>query len=274
MSTLKASVVVIVYNQFESVKKVLKGFCLQTVDKDQFEVIVIDDGSTDGLEKFMESDIPELTNLYIVHTPNQGRAAGRNYGANLAKGELLIFCDGDRVPGPDFVEEYIKLFGKGYDAVIGASYDYFGRPEVLEQAEIDWKAVEKYSRLPSYFKRITQIFDENGDTESDIVWLSFLIGNACIRKDKFDEVNGFDEKFREWGFEHFDLGFRLYEAGCRFGLNMKAKNFHIPHSREKDFYKTMLLKNIDFFKEIHKDVDTDLMQGLLLDNKKLEELGY
>lgn len=266
------SVIVIVYNQFDSVMKTLRGFTLQTLPKESFEVILIDDGSEDELTSFEAEQLPELNNLRVFHTKNQGRAAGRNYGASWAKGDILVFCDGDRVPCPNYLEEYKKDIESGYDVIVGASYDYFGKVAEFDAEEINWKTVGKFSRLPSYYKRIMKIYDQNEQTQSELAWLSLLVGNACILKDKMNEAGGFDENFKGWGFEHFELGYRLCENKAVYKSNPRVQNYHIPHPRDNNFYQDRIQENIRFIKSLHNNIDTGILHGLLIEGKKVEEL--
>ena len=74
----------------------------------------------------------------------------------------------------------------------------------------------KYSRLPQYFKQISSIYNEHGRTKSNLMWLSFLVGNSSIKRDIIEEVGGFDETFIDWGFEHFELAYRLFNKGYNF----------------------------------------------------------
>lgn len=272
--TYKASVVIIVYNQCDSLKKVMKGISKQTMSQEDFEVIVIDDGSTDETSSFTnESDCFQgISNLIFKHYPNRGRAVARNSGIELASGEVIVFCDGDRVPAPDYIDEHYKMHSIGNDVVVGASYDFFGQLVLLEDSQLDWATIHKRSRLPSYYRRITKIYDEDGNTNSEYAYLSLLIGNSSINKDKLVEVRGFFDGFREWGFEHFELGLRLVRLGAKFAVNHDAKNYHIPHSREQNFYMDQILKNIEFFSLIHKDIDCSILYQLLVKNKRVDEL--
>ena len=111
---LDVSVIIPVFNQAESLKVTLKHFAHQTYRADQYEIIVIDDGSTDGLQsRIGEVDWPHLQLIRYIRQENRGRAAARNTGAALAKGHLLIFCDADRVPQADFIFRHTESAKRG-----------------------------------------------------------------------------------------------------------------------------------------------------------------
>ena len=94
MSKINNSVVIPVYNQYEQLKKVLKGFKEQTVDSDEYEIVIVDDGSTDLLSKERGVVLCEKYNLNIelIHQTNSGRAVARNKGVQYSRGKIIIFC--------------------------------------------------------------------------------------------------------------------------------------------------------------------------------------
>lgn len=259
------SVVIPVYNQINSLCKVLNAFETQNYNKKLYEIIVVDDGSTDGLKDISYFNIGKL-NIKIIHQENKGRSAARNTGIKESKGDIIIFCDADRVPEVNFIKQHEKCYINGADIVIGASYDYFGRSDLMMiNTETDWRAINKFSRLPTYFKNISRIYDKTGKTESKIVWLSFLVGNSSVKKGIIESVGGFDESYKEWGFEHFELAYRLYLKGYCFFMNEEAKSYHIPHLRAPNFYENAIILNSQKLTNKNPEIDekvlTDFVKG-------------
>lgn len=109
-SRIDASVIFLSYNQPETLKLALGSFLAQDF-QGSFEVLICDDGSRAGLfsefrEDFNNAKIPIK---YIWQQHREFRAsASRNNGIKMAKGELLIFLDGDMVPGLDFISKHVK----------------------------------------------------------------------------------------------------------------------------------------------------------------------
>lgn len=231
------SVIIPAYNAEKTLAIVLDAFEKQTFDKREFEVIVVDDGSTKC--QLFEQDLKRWTfNLYIIRQINRGRAAARNVGCTLATGKYIVFCDADRIPIPTFIDEFIHAMENREDLVcVGNPLDYFGGKEIRYNDEFLWEKLYRYSRESNYFSNISKIYDCDGNTVSGICWSSFLVGASCISKKKFFSVGGFDENFVEWGFEHYDLGLKLWDNGCQFRCLKNNYSFHIPHSRNKGFYK-------------------------------------
>lgn len=270
------SIIIPVYNQYSSLVKVLRAFTVQTINSDKCEFIIIDDGSADELCNCSFIECAESLNYKIVHTKNRGRAAARNVGIQESRGELLIFCDADRFPNPDFINQHLKSHQKEADIVIGASYDYFGKENYVNN-NINWYVIEKFSRLPLYFKKTASLYDEKGQTMSKLSWLSFLVGNSSIKRSVIENAGGFDESFVEWGFEHFDLAYRLYCSGYRFSLNKDAINYHIPHPRQEGFYRQAIVSNAKKFCDKYPEVCEEMLAGYIagsIDNDTAENSIY
>ncbi|HOV70362.1 MAG TPA: glycosyltransferase [Clostridia bacterium] len=255
-----ASVIIPVYNQFDSLQKVLKGFMAQSIPPASYEIIVVDDGSTDGLASADECGF-NLPNLRLIRQKNSGRAAARNTGIAAAGSDTIVFCDGDRVPAPDFLEEHIRSHNEPGYAVVGKPMDYFGKAAGFE-GDICWDKVARFSRVPNYFARISKIYI-NGYTQSRLAWLSFLVGNSSVDKSLLTAAGGFEPVFIEWGFEHFELAYRMQQAGCRFKLNINAINYHLPHPRRKNFYSDMIAKNALIMKTLHPQINIRAMTEII-----------
>lgn len=241
----KASIIIPIFNQVHSLDIVIKAFYIQNVDSDLYEIIVVDDGSTDELGERKSDFYAERYDLdiKILKQPNKGRAAARNAGINVSKGEIIIFCDGDRFPSETFVQNHLWAHECGNEIVIGRSLDCFTKKIILSDDNVNWEGVLRFSRMPSYQKKVLEIYDEHGGSDSNLVWLSFLVGNSSVRKSVLQKVGEFSEEFKEWGFEHFEIAYRMYQNGFRFYYDEMCTNYHIPHHREVSFYSKMIAKS-------------------------------
>jgi GT2 family glycosyltransferase len=273
---LFVSVIMPVYNQVDSLIIALKFFYCQSYPHDKFEVIVVDDGSTDDLKKRVEEGMFEYLGdiFHYVTQENKGRAAARNKGVLHAKGELLIFCDADRFPERDFIKKYINCYQEyGRYAFIGCAMDYYGLSKYInnEVDELTWEKIIKYSRKPLYYSKISKIFNINGLTNSQIGWASFLVGNSCLNVEDFKKVGGFDEDFKAWGFEHFELAFRLQNKGIKFWNCPEIYNYHIPHARGNSYYKEMINSSIEVFQQKHRQYPVRFLADYLLGEMSLQD---
>lgn len=246
------SVVVPLYNQLDQLRKTLELFSKQTFTKECFEVIVVNDGSTD----FLESDLMNLMQLkypfllVFITITHSGSGAARNAGAKIARGQYLVFCDADRMPDKMYLSYYLEAIKKNDTK----RCVFQGRVKECFAVNIDTKEYSKivcYSRDNQYYHKIMNIYMDSV-TSSGIQWASYMVGNSCIAKCLFDEIGGFDEQFIKWGFEHFDLGVRLMEEKVSFISVVNAVNYHIPHSKKKAEYKKLFMESIDILNSKYK----------------------
>jgi glycosyltransferase involved in cell wall biosynthesis len=98
---LSVSVIIPTYNRKEMLLESLQSLALQTFPSDGFEVIVVDDGSTDGTRAVEAHSFPFA--LRYLWQPNGGDAAARNHGAEQSRSDILVFIDDDIVIEPDFL---------------------------------------------------------------------------------------------------------------------------------------------------------------------------
>lgn len=106
--SLEITVVIPAFNEARNISTVLEGLCAQTLRKQKFEVIVVDNGSTDSTVAEV-SRFAEQLPLRVVTRSNCRISAVRNFGASLAKGRVLAFLDADCLPPARWLEEALSL---------------------------------------------------------------------------------------------------------------------------------------------------------------------
>jgi glycosyltransferase involved in cell wall biosynthesis len=260
---IKVSIIIPVYNQMNALFTTLHFFKNQSYPSALYEIIIVDDGSTDGLpEEYGKNAFAFLPcDVCYVKQTNRGRAAARNAGVDRSRGSILIFNDADRFPDPHFINKHVAaLENKRHLTSIGCAWEYFGGFKNLHT--LDWQKIRKFSRKSLYYRRIMKIY-KNGITRSPLAWASFLVGNSGMYLDDFLSCGGFDQDFTSWGFEHFELAFRLSRQGISFLHNPAAENFHIPHTRPDDFYKIHIHNSIIQFKKKHPGCSIELLEQFL-----------
>jgi glycosyltransferase involved in cell wall biosynthesis len=271
-----ASVVIPVFNQLESLKAVLRFFNYQSYGASRFEVVVVDDGSSEPVIEHIDRSCYEYA-LNIITQDNRGRAAARNRGVEYAQGDLLIFCDSDRLPDPDFVAAHIRFHqrNKGV-AAFGPPLDCFYATDKLYVAQYkDIDVIRRFSRKPDYYQNVSKLFAPH-KSASKLAWIAFLVGNSSIEKTGFEKAGGFDENFKTWGVEHFELGLRIQKARIDICHNPDAFNYHIPHGREAGYYRDNIQKSVKIMTEKHPDLKVDLLKAFLFGEISLQqfELAY
>ena len=90
---MKASVIVPAHNAAQTIEECIEALLKQSVPREKYEVIIVDDGSTDGTATLARS-----YGVRVLTQPHRGPAAARNAGAGQATGEVLLFTDADCAP--------------------------------------------------------------------------------------------------------------------------------------------------------------------------------
>lgn len=108
---MDVSIIIPTYNEREDLIKCIESLGSQTAS--DFEIIVIDDGSTDGTLLILKNLKKTLKNFTFGRIQHGGAGAARNYGASLAKGKILVFVDADMVFDKDFIKNLTKPITEG-----------------------------------------------------------------------------------------------------------------------------------------------------------------
>lgn len=249
---IEFSIVIPVFNQRKQLEITLNNFLNQDYPKDKYEIIVVDDGSKDLHKSFDEEWLCKFKNISVIHQKNKGRSAARNAGLSKAKGKYIVFCDGDRFPQRNYLKGFHDAIATNNNPLciyIGCPMDYYGNIENIK----DEQQVQKFSRVSKYYKKITNIYDSKGNTSSKLDWASFLVGNSCVHSSIFEKVDKFDEDFITWGFEHFELAYRMQLEGASFHICPEIKNFHIPHSSGTTYYLEAMQRSVLLMQKKHNN---------------------
>jgi poly(ribitol-phosphate) beta-N-acetylglucosaminyltransferase len=119
--TVKVSVVVPVYNPGRHIEYCVDSVLRQSLPPDEFEVIFVDDGSTDGTDKVLDDLAAAYTHIQVIHTPNSGwPGRPRNIGTDAATGRYVHYLDNDDALGTEALERlYVFAEANASDIVIG-----------------------------------------------------------------------------------------------------------------------------------------------------------
>lgn len=140
---MKLSIIIPYYNAERWVGKCLDSLLKQDLRADEYEIIVVDDGSTHSIETLMKY-VNEYPQIHYLHQKNQKHAAARNYGMTIAQGDYVFFCDCD-----DFVAE--NVLGRLCDLATGEAADilFFNAP-VLEEEDIPTRPKRNFDDVRSF----------------------------------------------------------------------------------------------------------------------------
>ncbi len=177
--TPRFSVIMPLFNKERYVKKAVESVLAQTYR--DFELIIVDDGSTDNSAAICEDYLSTLSTVhhtpYTIHLlrqPNSGVAAARNNGVKASCGKYLCFLDADDWWEPTFLEEMDKLIKEYPDAGLYATNYMYYKPGKTHMA---LKLERGYMNYPEAYLH----------SEAMPVWT----GAACMPRKVFDEMGGF-----------------------------------------------------------------------------------
>lgn len=245
------SIIISTLNRAFVLRNLLEIFFKQEQAEDiSFEIIVVDNGSTDDTASIVELFQGKSPNIKYLYEPRKGLSIARNTGARNAKGEILTFLDDDVVPRNDFVRQVVGSFESFPVDCAGGKITAFW-PE---------------NKIPDWFN--SQFCHVVGQT-------SFGEDSRCFKKDEFpfggnisfrklifERLGGFSEHLGRVGDnfsvgEEYDLCYRMQKEGGRFYYNAKLEVFHIVGERRASknyFLKSLLGKGINegFQKRAHK----------------------
>jgi glycosyltransferase involved in cell wall biosynthesis len=201
----KYSIVVPAYNAANTIGHCLAALARQSAPAKDFEVIVVDDGSTDGT-----GDIVKQFPVRYFRQPNRGPASARNLGAREAGGEIILFTDSDCVPDGNWVKEMTAPFKDPDIAAVKGAYRTSQRSLTARFAQVEF--AERFRML----------------TKADSIDMVDTY-SAAFRRDVFFGAGGFDESFPVANNEDTELSYKLAGQGHRMVFNPNAIVCHLNH---------------------------------------------
>jgi len=208
MSLPKVSIIIVNYNG-----KIFLEKCLESIfkiDYDNFEVIVVDNNSTDKTIEFVTDNYPSIILLKL--NSNKGFAEPNNIAAKIATGKYLLFLNNDTIVTPNFISEMIPIIEN--DEKIAICQSLLLKPD--ESVDSSGDFIDHLGVVYNSTKKI-----------NDVRIISSARGaSMLIRKNIFDILDGFDEKFYV-SFEDVDLGWRTWMIGYKVVLTPKSIVYHV-----------------------------------------------
>ncbi|MDQ6781070.1 MAG: glycosyltransferase family 2 protein [Candidatus Eremiobacteraeota bacterium] len=187
------------YNRKALLGRVLRALFAQTLEPDRYEIVLVDDGSTDGTYEEVLRPLQPRCAFHLVRQRNAGLAAGRNAGIARARGEIILFMDDDVLATPGLLAAHARFHAEHANAIC--------RGAVINVSSFEDLPPPVYSARHysgAYF------------------WTT----NVSAPLQLVQAAGGFDERFREYGWEDLELGFRLRARGVRSILARDALVYH------------------------------------------------
>ncbi len=209
------SIIVPVYNRIDEVHDLLKSLQAQT-DK-CFEVVLVEDGSTEPCREVAEEYAANDLNVKYFYKDNEGRSIARNHGMERAEGDYFVFFDSDCVIPPTYFETLSKLLKE-------RPLDCFGGPDAAHSS---------FTTTQKAINHTMTSFLTTGGIRGGKVSLEKFVPrtfNMGFSRAVYEKVGGFREMFSE----DIDMSTRIRRAGFTIGLYHEAP---VYHKRRIDFRK-------------------------------------
>jgi glycosyltransferase involved in cell wall biosynthesis len=200
------SVIMPCYNQGRFIDEAVDSVLAQTLT--DFEIIVINDGSTDEETVELLHNYQKPT-VSVIHTENRGPSAARNRGIRQAKGTYIFPLDADDRIAPTYLEKAVSLLASDPDIGI-----------VYAQAEL--------------FGTQTGLFDLPPYSFPEILLGNMIVNSSLYRKADWEKVGGYNENM-VWGWEDYDFWLSIIELGRQVVRIPEVLYFHreVPTSRSQ-----------------------------------------
>jgi glycosyltransferase involved in cell wall biosynthesis len=207
------SVIIPTYNRLPQLKLTLQSILEQKYT--DYEIIVVDDGSTDGTDSFLKSLV--MPKLKWVSQNNKGPAAARNAGIKLASGKFIAFTDDDCVVPPDWLSHFNEFFESSSVDIIGGAVHNSNKGNIFSETS---------QHVTNFF---VEYLNQSGKSSS------FLTSNnIAYRTDVLKKVVGFDERFKKAGGEERALNLKILNMG---GKSLYAADIVVEHNHQMNFSK-------------------------------------
>lgn len=188
------------------------------------EIIVVDDGSTDGSVDYLRVEFSQVK--LLTHSTNKGFAAACWTGVSAARGEVVVLLNDDVRPEKGFLTPLVQHFRD--ESVFAVSCLSLGE---------DNETVVEAVKIP-YFKRgLLKFRDKRSTCPCSVVPTFYAVGgHAAYRRDRFVELGGFDPIYSPFYWEDVDVSYRAWKRGWRVLFEPQSKVVHEKRGVIKDSF--------------------------------------
>ncbi len=231
------SVIIPTYNRREMLERALLCLEEQSLPTELYEVIVVNDGSTDDTAEFLEryKNRAKMHFTYI-NKDNEGQGIARNTGFQLSDGYVILFGQDDILVTKDFLSEHKKV------------HDRFATSNFICLGHTTWHPELVVSPYMQYLEESGTQFGYKQLAKSRLIdpklglrlagYPYFYTSNISLKRPLF-EKHQFDERFKKYGWEDIELGYRLVQDGAMILYNDAAMAYHHHEQHEDEIPKRM-----------------------------------
>ncbi len=212
---MKYSLIIPAYNAQKTIASCLESALNQSICRQDYEIIVVDDGSTDST-----SEIIKKYPVRLIQQKNQGAAAARNRGAKDARGNILVFTDSDCELDFDFMKNIILPIEQE-NGIIGAQGSYRTKQEESMARFVQVEIEIRYKRMAK-------------NKYIDFIGTYAAVYKRCV----FQQYEGFDPVFSSAAGEDIDFSYKLHQEGHKMIFIPDAFVYHLHPVKLADYLKS------------------------------------
>src|SRR5438094_637239 len=208
------SVIIPTFNRSAMLADTLESFAAQSLPKNRYEVIVVDDGSKDATREVCR-DFASRIELKYLHIDNSGTSAAKNTGVLASRGKILLFFDDDDIADHRLLEEHLK------------AHEHHQAENIAILGYTTWAPTLSVTPLMRYVTDIGGfLFAYGGLKDGQMLDFTYLWAGRCSCKRSFLAKHGvFNRQFRAPGIEDIELGYRLSKFGLRVVFHRAAVSY-------------------------------------------------
>lgn len=258
---VELSIIIVNWNTKDLLKDCLKSIYQNTPDS-SFEVIVVDNGSTDGSQEMVKSDFPQIT--LIENVKNVGYSCANNIGFRYSKGKYVLFLNSDTLVHKDTLNKAVKFMKEHEDAgVMGCkTLDIDGR---IQYSAFSFPSL---ARIFAYITGLNRLFKiSKFKNFSKIRSIEYVQGSfLMIGRELFERLSGFDEKFFMYN-EDVDLCERVWKNGWKVYFNPNISITHYLGGSSKkspEILKEYIQSSIYLYKKHKKAKNVLILKFVIL----------
>ena len=230
------SVIIPTYNRAALVQRTLRS--LEQQSRGDFQVIVVDHGSTDNTAEACHSfqHILHLTYIKISRDASFAPAVPRDFGVTKALAPLIAFLDAGMIVPTSFVSSHI-CFHQLHHNTVGIGLQHGHLPLESKQHQYDASsALDSIEHVDQAYPLLMEQGLQDRRQEIDLAstpfpWFFGWTANLSLPRATYQRVHGFDLTFKGWGLEDLEFCYRLYKQGLNFALVPDGWGIELPQSR-------------------------------------------
>jgi glycosyltransferase involved in cell wall biosynthesis len=269
------TIIIPTFNQVDRLKYTLKQIAIQD-GINEMEVILINDGSTDGTFQYVEQ--LEYKWLTVIHQENQGRSQARNNGFQRAKSPFVLFLDSDIILCPGYLKTQLAAQIAHPGIYFGDLYNiHFNDVELCNSMvkKNNMKSREPFAKLETIdvlvnMARFYKLWNKNGR----VGWPCLTAANFSAPLSILQEAGLFDEKFIGWGVEDHEYAFRLKMTGAKFFFLDTIYGLHLDKPKEAINIPSLVENLMYFYRKHNKDSEVRAYLEFVSGHNSLQNLYY